>query len=81
MSKCVHCGTKLDLENAKILFPDYAPRYCQTCFRNMLEDGPCAQPGCIHDRQRERIKLEQGGDNFRFVRWGGLADLSLWRKR
>ena len=21
------------------------------------------------------------GDNFRFVRWGGLADLSLWSKR
>jgi hypothetical protein len=21
------------------------------------------------------------GDNFRFVRWGGLADLPLWSKR
>jgi len=21
------------------------------------------------------------GDNFRFVRWGGLGDLSLWSKR
>ena len=29
-------------------------------------------------RKRERDRLEQGGDNFRFVRWGGLGDLSLW---
>jgi len=29
-------------------------------------------------RKRERDRLQQGGDNFRFVRWGGLADLSLW---
>ena len=32
-------------------------------------------------RKRERERLEQGGDNFRFVRWGGLGDLSLWSKR
>ena len=29
-------------------------------------------------RKRERDRLQQGGDNFRFVRWGGLGDLSLW---
>jgi len=29
-------------------------------------------------RKRERDRLQQGGDNFRFVRWGGLAELKLW---
>jgi hypothetical protein len=33
------------------------------------------------ERKRERDRLQQGGDNFRFVRWGGLGDLSLWNKR
>jgi hypothetical protein len=32
-------------------------------------------------RKRERDRLQQGGDNFRFVRWGGLGDLPLWKKR
>jgi hypothetical protein len=29
-------------------------------------------------RKRGRDRLQHGGDNFRFVRWGGLGDLSLW---
>ena len=32
-------------------------------------------------RKQDRDRLQQGGDNFRFVRWGGLADLPLWNKR
>jgi hypothetical protein len=33
------------------------------------------------ERKRLRNLFQQGGDNFRFVRWGGLADLPLWKKR
>jgi hypothetical protein len=36
-------------------------------------------------KQNKRLAGEpfvpRQGDNFRFVRWGGLADLSLWNKR
>jgi len=27
------------------------------------------------------LYLTRQGDNFRFVRWGGLQDLPLWTKR
>jgi hypothetical protein len=30
---------------------------------------------------RSHLFVPRQGDNFRFVRWGGLADLSLWSKR
>ena len=36
-------------------------------------------------RERHKAKLEgfvpKQGDNFRFVAWGGLEDLKLWRKQ
>ena len=36
-------------------------------------------------KQNKRLAGEpfvpRQGDNFRFVRWGGLGDLSLWSKR
>ena len=33
------------------------------------------------DRKIGTQFVPRQGDNFRFVRWGGLAELSLWRKR
>ena len=33
------------------------------------------------DRKIGTQFIPRQGDNFRFMRWGGLADLSLWRKR
>jgi len=37
------------------------------------------RPRCV--QLRSHLFVPRQGDNFRFVRWGGLADLSLWRKR
>ena len=46
-----------------------------------LKDRKLVSIDSAKQRKHERDRLQQGGDNFRFVRWGGLADLPLWTKR
>jgi hypothetical protein len=48
---------------------------------NGRHNQSCRECNIWRAKQREQTAVSYKGDNFRFVTWGGLADLKLWTAR
>jgi hypothetical protein len=56
------------------------PGRCKACEVEHAADRRVAYEVTLERKQEVEREVEQGG-NFRFVVWGGLADLRLWVPR